>query len=274
MWLNSYDVWPAALTVAALLALVSSWVAVAFACLALAVTAKVYAVALIAPAALYARARFGLRAVGRGALAFLVAAAVTAGPFVALSPGGVWSSLRSQLERGLHVESLGASILLALDRLGVYDATVTGGSTEAASRDLSGSASSVLAGTSSVALALAVLLVWVVFARRSRSAQALATAFAAGVAAVLAFSKVVSPQYAEWLVLVVPLAAGGSGAVAAVLAAAALVLAELWFHHYDRIYAADGVVWLVLVRNLCFVACFGTLLWSLVRSPHEPGASV
>ena len=274
VWLNSYDVWPASLTAAALLALVSGYVAVAFACLALAFAAKVYAVVLLVPAALYAHARFGSRVVVRGGIAFLITSALAVGPFIAVSPAGVWSSLRSQLERGLHVESLGASVLLALDRLGLYDATVTGGSTEAKSRDLAGAAPDVLASVSSALVVGAVFLVWATFARRSRSSQGLVVASAAGVAAVLAFSKVLSPQYAEWLLFLVPLAAGASGAVAVFLAAASLLLAESWFHHYDRIYAAEDVIWLVLARNLALAACYGALVWSLLRVAKEPRATV
>ena len=95
--------------------------------------------------------------------------------------------------------------------------------------------------------------------------QRLAVAFAAGVVAVLAFGKVLSPQYAEWLLFLVPLAAGAPGVAAAALAGAAFLLAELWFHHYDRVFAVEGIVWLVLLRNLALVACYGVLLAVLLR---------
>jgi Glycosyltransferase family 87 len=274
VWLNSYDAWPAALTVASLLALVSGFVVLAFALLALAFTAKVYAAVLLLPATLYAATRLGGRAALRGAAAFLTATVIAAGPFVVLSPDGVWSSLRSQLERGLHVESLGASVLLALDRVGLYDATIGVGTTEAKSRDLVGMTPDVLAGVSTVVLLAAVLVVWLAFVRNAGSAQALATSFAAGVAAVLAFAKVLSPQYAEWLLFLVPLAAASTGVIAAALAAAAFLLAETWFHHYARLYAGDGVVWLVLARNLALVACYAALVLSLARTRRETVDSV
>lgn len=269
VWLNSYDPWPAALTVGSLLALALGATLPAFLLLGLAASAKVYAVFLVVPAALYARARLGGRAMIEGLGAFVATVAVVVGPFVALSPGGVWSSFRSQLERGLHVESLGASVLLVLDRVGLYDATVSSGSTAAKSRDLAGPLPDALATVSSVVLIAAVVAAWLVFARRSGDLQRLATALAACVAAVLAASKILSPQYAEWLVFLVPLTAGAPGVAAALLAAAAFVLAETWFHHYASIYAVGGRVWLLLLRNLAFVACYAALVWALVASSRK-----
>jgi hypothetical protein len=265
VWLNSYDVWPAALTVAALLALVLGLAGVGFACLGLAFAAKVYAVVLLVPASLYVAARWGWRRLAWSLGAFAAATVVMVLPFVVASPDGVWSSARSQLERGLHVESLGASVLLVADRLSLYDATVGSGSTAAKSRDVVGPAADALAVAGSVAALAALLAVWLAFARHRSDPSRLAVSFAAGVTAVLAFGKVLSPQYAEWLLFLVPLAAGAPGVAAAALAGAAFLLAELWFHHYDRLYGVEGTVWLVLLRNLALVACYGVLLSVLLR---------
>jgi Glycosyltransferase family 87 len=265
VWLNSYDAWPAALTAAALLAVVTGLPVVGFACLGLAFAAKVYAVVLVVPAAIYVAGRSGWRRLAWCVGAFVGATAVVAAPLIAASPDGVWSSVRSQLERGLHVESLGASILLAADRLGLYEATVTSGSTAAKSRDVAGPAPDALAFAGSALVVVAVVAAWLAFGRGRSDPQRLAVAFAAGVAAVLAFGKVLSPQYAEWLLFLVPLAAGAPGIAAAVLAGTAFLLAELWFHHYDRVFAVEGTVWLVLLRNLALVACYGVLLSVLLR---------
>ena len=265
VWLNSYDVWPAALTVAALLTLVLGFAAVGFACLGLAFAAKVYAAVLIVPAAMFVVARWGWRRLTWCLGAFALAAVLTVGPFLIVSADGVWSSVRSQLERGLHVESLGASLLLVADRLSLYDATVAAGSTAAKSRDVAGSTADGLATASSVVTVLAVVAVWLAFARMRSDNQQLAVSFAAAVAAVLAFGKVLSPQYAEWLLFAVPLVAGIPGAAAAALAATAFLLARLWFHHYDELFAVEGTVWLVLLRDLALVACYGVLLSVLVR---------
>ena len=53
------------------------------------------------------------RAVAGPLAAFAAVVAVLVVPWLALSPGGVWDSLHSQVGRGLHTESLGASVLLA-----------------------------------------------------------------------------------------------------------------------------------------------------------------
>ena len=76
VWLNSYDVWPAALTVAALLALVLGFARSGSLVSGLAFAAKVYAVVLLVPAALYVAARWGWRRVVWCLGAFVLAAAV------------------------------------------------------------------------------------------------------------------------------------------------------------------------------------------------------
>ena len=67
----------------------------------------------------------------------------------------------------------------------------------------------------------------------------------------------------------VPLTAGAPGVAATLLAAAALLLAEAWFHHYASIYAVGDRVWLLLLRNLAFAACYAVLVWALVASPRS-----
>ena len=122
--LNTYDAWPAFLTVLALWLLLRGWELPAFAVLGLAVSAKVYPLVLVPLAAWFVWRRAGSRrtALALGVLV-LVAAAVVA-PFAAYAPHGVYESFHSQAARGLQVESLGASLLLVLDRLGVYHAQV------------------------------------------------------------------------------------------------------------------------------------------------------
>ena len=116
--LNTYDAWPALLTVLALWLFLRERDVLGFAVLGLAITAKVYPLVLVPLACIFVWRRAGPRrvAIGLGAL-LLVAAAVVA-PFAAYAPHGVFESFRSQAERGLQVESLGASFLLLLDRLG------------------------------------------------------------------------------------------------------------------------------------------------------------
>jgi hypothetical protein len=80
----------------------------------------------------------------------------------------------------------------------------------------------------------------------------------------IAFNKVLSPQYGVWALFLVPaVAAGHAGARACVLLGGALVLAQLWFHHYGEILSISSLVWLVLARDLALVAAFAILFHSL-----------
>ncbi|HWB56765.1 MAG TPA: glycosyltransferase 87 family protein, partial [Gaiellaceae bacterium] len=109
--LSRYDLWPAALTVAALAAVLGGRDRLGLVVLGLAVTAKIYPLVLLPPILVYVVRRRGGREamVGFGFFALVVAAVVL--PFVIGSPGGLADSLQRQLERPLQIESLGASIL-------------------------------------------------------------------------------------------------------------------------------------------------------------------
>jgi uncharacterized membrane protein len=262
--LNTYDAWPALLTVLALWLLLRERDVLAFAALGLAITAKVYPLVLVPLACIFVWRRAGPRrvAIGLGTL-ILVAAAVVA-PFAVYAPHGVFESFRSQAERGLQLESLGASLLLLLDRLGLYDAQVVR-TTGVAGRNLAGRAADAVAAVSLVLEALAVATVWVLYARVRDARGRLPLAFAAAVAGFIAFTKVFSPQYLVWLVPLVVLADGVVGVAAVSLAAVALVLAQVWFFHYHALFRIEWPVWLLLVRNLALVALYAVLAGGLTR---------
>ena len=248
--LNTYDAWPALLTVGALAALLYARGALAFGLLGAAFAAKLYPVVLV-PLALV---HVGRAAAGRALAAFAAVAAVLIVPWVALSPHGVWDSIDAQLGRGLHSESLGAGVLLAGDRIGAYDAHVVKRLHPAATRDLVGGLPHALGYLTSVLALLAVVAVWLVhYRRRGR----LELAFAAAIAGVLAFAKVLSPQYLVWLIPFVPF----GGVAAAVLFVAALALAQSWYFHYRELWTVGPQVWPLLARNVLLVALYGFLLW-------------
>jgi hypothetical protein len=263
--LNTYDAWPAMLVVAALALLLRGNEHWGFALLGLAFVAKLYPLVLLPPAALYVWRRTGPRAVAVGAAVFAAVTIAVLAPFVAVAPDGVWSSFRAQAERSLQVESAGASVLMAADRLGWYDADVVRASGGIASRDLDGSLPDALSAVTVVLEALAVAAVWLLYARRRAPRALLPLAFAAVIAGFVAFTKVLSPQYLVWLVPLVPLVAGWVGLVASAVLAVALVLAQIWFFHYPDVFRIEGVVWLVLVRDLLLVALYGLVVTGLVR---------
>jgi uncharacterized membrane protein len=259
--LNTYDAWPALLTVLALWLLLRGRDLPAFGVLGLAVSAKVYPLVLVPIAAwLVWRQRGTRRTLLALGLLVLVAAAVIA-PFAAYAPHGVYQSFRSQATRGLQIESLGASVLLALDRLGLYHARVVE-TFGVAGRNLAGGTADAVASALVVVEALAVATVWLLYARSRDLRASLPLAFAAAVAGFLAFTKVFSPQYLVWLI---PLVLATGNVVAIVLLGAAAVLAQVWFFHYHALFRLDWPVWLLLVRDLAVVALYGVLAAELAR---------
>jgi hypothetical protein len=266
--LNTYDMWPAALTAGAVAALASGRGRLALGLLGAAAAAKLYAF-LLAPLALgwLWRTR-GPRALAGPVAAFAAVVVVLVVPWVALSPGGVWDSFHSQVGRGLQTESLGGSLLLAADRIGLYDTSVVR-TAPAVSRDVGGSLADALAAAGAALSVAAALLPGLVLCRRRVEPGLL---LAASVAGFLAFTKVLSPQYVVWLV---PLAVFG-GASASALLLAALALAQSWYFHYRDLWAVGPEVWPLLARNVVLVCLYGLLLWktstpSRSKTSRQPG---
>ena len=264
--LNTYDLFPAALTAGAIAALLRRRDFLAFGLLGVAATAKLYPLVLVPLAAVYLWSIAGrdrtLRALGvLGAVALVVVL-----PFAILSPGGLWDSFHSQSARGLQIESLGASVLLAADQLGLYAATVVHGATGAATRDLAGQLPDALATITSLLQAVAVAAVWWLFVRGSRDAERLVLASCAAVTGFLVFNRFVSPQYVVWLIPLVLLVPGATGIAATALVAGALVLAQIWFFHYSHLFQLESISWLVVARNALLLALYVLLVVRLKTS--------
>jgi uncharacterized membrane protein len=261
--LNTYDAWPAFLTVAALALLLASSPVAAFAVLGIAFAAKVYPVVLVPPALVYVWRTAGRHAAVRALAAFAAIAAAVVVPFLALSPHGLAESFRAQAARALQVESLGGALLGVADRLGWYAAHVVHRTGHAISYDLVGTLPRTLAALSSVAQVAAVLGVTFVYLRGRDEPQRLAAAFAAAVGGFIAFTRFFSPQYMVWLVPFVALLQPLEWALTAV----ALVLAQVWFFHYRDVFALGGYIWLVALRDVLVAALFAVLCRRTVE--HE-----
>jgi uncharacterized membrane protein len=268
--LNTYDAWPALLTVAALLLLLGRQDVAAFALLGAAFAAKVYPVVLIPPAAVFVWRTHGRERALQALAASAAVAALIILPFLIVAPHGLAESFRAQAARSLQVESLGGSLLAVGDRLGLYSATVVHRTGHAISYDLVGSLPETLAVLSSVAQVLAVISVAWLYLRGRNDPRRLALAFAAAVAGFLAFTRFFSPQYLVWLVPFVLLLEP----VAWVLTAVALVLAQVWFFHYRDVFALGGYVWLVFARDVLVLALFALALVRLRGSAAEDEDSV
>lgn len=259
--LNTYDAWPALLSLLALWLLLRDHDLAGFGVLGLAVSAKVYPLVLVPLAAWFVWRREGTRRTVLAVAVLVAVAAAVLAPFAAYAPHGVFESFRSQATRGLQIESLGASVLLVLDRLGAYHARIVE-TTGVAGRDLAGGSADAVAAALLALEALAVAAVWALYARSRDLRGRLPLGFAAAVAGFLAFTKVFSPQYLVWLL---PLVVVAGGPVALALATAALVLAQVWFFHYGALFRLEWPVWLLLARDLAMVALYVALAAPLAR---------
>jgi hypothetical protein len=261
--LNTYDAFPALLVVSALAALVWRRDGLGFGLLGAGVAAKLYPVALLPLFVAWLwRSR---RPLAAPLLAFGAVLVLLVGPFALLGWDGLVDSVQAQAGRGLQIESLGAALLLAANRLDLYDAEVVMGSTTALSRDLDGALPDVLAAGTSLLQLAALALVLVLFLRGRPTDERLIVATAATLAGFLAFARFVSPQYLVWLVPAVPLA----GAVAAAILGTALLLGRLWFFHYRELFALESIVWLVVLRDLLLVALYAVLLRTMIPSSSK-----
>jgi uncharacterized membrane protein len=264
IYLTAYDLFPAVLVAGALLAFVHRRERLTYALLALAVAAKVYPAVLLPLALIESWERGGRDLARRGLAWFLGVLFLVHLPFAIAGPGGLRFSYWVQLKRGLEVESLGGSILLVLDRLGVRQAVLR--DTAPGSKDVVGTLANAVGTLSSLVLIAAVLVVAWLYLRRRRSPLLGA---AAAVTAFVAFSKVFSPQFVAWLAPLVP----GAGYVASGLVLVILLLTRVVFQHFVTGQAtveqwARSLAWWVFARDLAVVALFGLLAGRLaiVRS--------
>jgi uncharacterized membrane protein len=241
IFLNAYDLWPAFLLSLALLLFVVRRPFWAFGVLGAAVAAKVYPVAVL-PILLLALER---SARVRALATFVGVLVVVHLPPAVLGPGGLRYSYEVQLRRGLELNSLGGSILLALQGHPQLVNQPPG------SLNVTGGTARALAAVSTVLVLAAIAAATLAYAR----GLPLLAACAAAVTGFVAFDKVFSAQYVDWLVPLVPLV----GLVAAVGSIPTLVLTRLVFSRRAELANVTDVP-LLLARNAVVVALFVTLL--------------
>lgn len=255
VFLVNYDVWPALLVLAALAVTARERAVAGAAVLGFAAAAKLYALVLLPLLLLRTRAH-------RVVYAFGAALAAAFVPFAALAPGALGNNVLELARRPLQIESLGSSLLLATHNFGVYQPSVN---SDYNSQNLGGALPTVVATFSSVAVVAAVAAVTVLFARSPEPTDRLFVAAAAAVVGVVAFGKILSPQFLIWLV---PLVALVPSVAAYTLLLAAMILTHVWFpSRYGELVALESVSWIVLARNVVLLALFSVLVGRLVRKP-------
>ena len=261
-----FDLWPTFLAVAALAALVRERPLAGGALLGLGFAAKLWPAVLLPIAVVHLWRRRGRAESVAVVAVFVVVAAACFVPFAVLSPDGLRAMFADQLGRPLQVESLGAAVLMAAQHLGMHPlATVTSHGAQA----LSGRGAGLAADLSTACEVVAVLAAWIAFARcRAAGGEATLLAAAAAVSALVAFDRVLSPQYLIWLAPFVPLVRGGRGIVAGGLLMLALGLTQTWFPTHYWSLATDHAApwsWYLLGRDLALVALAGVLVLGLSR---------
>ena len=262
--LTRFDLWPVALVLAALAALVWRRDRLGFGLLGGAVAAKLFPAVLVPLALAEVWRRRGRREaiVCLGVCAAVVALAFV--PFLVLAPDGVAYSLGRQLGRPLQVESLGAALLLAGHHLLGLELEMRSGH---GSQNLSGAAPAVLAVLLSLAQLTALVWIWL---RRPATPEELVRWSAAALLAFVALGKVLSPQFLIWLAPLVPLVAGRRGLRASALLGLALVLTQLWFpyRYWELALEFDGLASaLVLARDLVLLVALAVLVRDTARAP-------
>jgi len=259
--LSRYDLWPTALTVAALVALWLGSNRTGFALLGLGFAAKAFPVVILPIAFIYVwRSEGRRRALGCLGV-FLVAVLAWFLPFVIASPHGVWASITNQSGRPLQIESLGAAIwLFAHQVTGMHllHTYFTHGSD-----NLDGHPELHFARLMSVVQPIVIAGVSVVYALGKPTRERLLVAATAAVCAFIIFDPVLSPQYLIWLVPLVMMVPGRRGLAAILLLAASMALTQVWFpQHYPLLKQFLPLEsWAVIARDLVLLVLFGTLAW-------------
>ena len=268
--LTRFDLYAAAVTLAAVCAILHRRRALGPALLGVAIATKLYPAVLLPLLVVRTWRSEGRAAALRGlALAVGTALAIYL-PFAIVAPEGVARSIWRQLGRPLQIESLGSGVLLALHH--AFGMPLAWASSSG-SQNLTGTVAGVAATLTTLVGVAALLLVWVRFARGDATGDArFARYAAAAVVAFVAFGKVVSPQFLVWLLGVVVLVQGRRGITAMALLLAACALTRLWFPrtYWELVKQFDPTAsWLVLVRDLVLVSLFAVLVVR-VRA-REPG---
>ena len=269
--MTRFDLYAAAVTLAAVCAILRRRRYLGPALLGVAIATKIYPAVLL-PLLVTRIWRCEGRAAALRGLALTVGTAVAIYlPFMILAPEGVARSIWRQVGRPLQIESLGSGVLLALHHaLGMPLAWASG----SGSQNLTGTVASVASALTTIAGIAALALVWVRFARGdTESAARFARYGAAAVVAFVAFGKVASPQFMVWLLAAVVLVQGRRGVAAAALTLAACALTRMWFPstYWQLVKEFDPTAsWLVLVRDLLLVAVFAVLVVRVRAREPEP----
>jgi hypothetical protein len=255
--LRRFDMWPAALCIGALILLIDQRPRAAFGVLAVAIVVKTYPIVFVPMALIYVgRERW------RGAVATCCAVGlVLLAPWAAIGHVGLYLSYATQWDRHLHLDSIGAGVLLALHRPVrlSYDA---GWSVFGAGAGLTAQLQTLLE------VAGVVFATWC-FWRSRRSPRDLVACSVAVFAAAAWLGKVLSPQFLLWVAPLVPLVV--DWAVLISFTGALFTTEFLFPARYQGLLARrDGEIAMLNVRN-AFLVLTTLALWRALAQRTTTG---
>ena len=212
------------------------------------------------------------RGAGRGLAVFFAVLALFLVPALAFGGERFVGSFAYHAERGLQVESVAASVLMAAGR-------VEGITFEFGAFEARGSAAEAAAGLSlpltAVSLFITALVSYLRLRREGPGGVHFPRCAAALILAFMLGSKVLSPQYVLWLLPLVPLCAGGlAGAGLCLLfLAACWATTQVFPNHYgDLLGLRPPGPGLLLLRNTLLAALWALLLLLPARRTGAKGS--
>lgn len=269
--LSRFDLWPAALTAAAVAALLSGYWRSSAIVFGVAIAAKIYPVVCVPIGFVWVWRRYGRRAAIVWSALLATSLAALFAPFAILAPGGIAHSFAFQLGRPLQIESLGAALLVTAHWVGGFPLVLHN---DHGSTNIVGTVPNLLGNISTACQIVLLVGIWTLFARGPASRQRFVIAVAAAVSTFIAFGKVFSPQYMIWLIPLVPLVGGRRGLTAGALLALSLMLTHAWFpqSYGDYVYRLGITQSIeVLVRDLAVAASAILLTRWLATNNTAPG---
>jgi hypothetical protein len=233
--------------------------------LAAGVVIKLVPIALLPLLVIWQAHRVGVRPALRGAAASVVVVALVFVPFAIITPSGTWYFMAYNLRRPPQIESMAATVFLAVHTLaGTYVHVVH----NYGSLGLSGRRPALLGVALTVVLVVLVVALAVWCARllaRShprRDVEILIAGAAATMVALTVTGKVLSPQYMIWLLPVTVLVPGRYGRAALATMVAAMLLTQTFFplNYWDLVRLHPHEIMLLTLRNLTLIGLL-VLCW-------------